>query len=263
MYNFEYFQKWSNLQWMLVFVLLSLVTMVWMLLSSHIDANWKLLAAIGIVISLVTPLGSNNQLWPLINNLFFIAPLTIWHLYKMIRHASPTIGFGRLKLSLFPLKAMLAAIVIAVFVQSMGVGLFHVFRDGEDGEARNTRIEGNAVLRGMRTTASNAAILQEITAFTQQYPDDVGLILFGNIPALSYYLNRPSALSNVWPILDSFDPQQFESELNSNYNHPLIIVATTLPQWSTVAKKSEALEAFITKHGYQEVFRNKEFIVYT
>ncbi|MDR0219831.1 MAG: hypothetical protein LBI54_00310 [Lachnospiraceae bacterium] len=270
MYNFTYYQKDSALCWALVFILLSLTSMVWMLFSHQIDVHWKLLAAMGIVVIIVTPLGSNSDLWPVINNLFFVAPITIWHIYKLVRFTPPLVGPASFRVPLFPLKAMLAAIVVAVGVQSLGVGIFHVYRDGEDGEARNTRIAGNDVLRGMRTTAANAAALREITAFAQPYPADTDLILFGNIPSLSYYLNRPSALSSPWPILDSFDPQQFGRELDDmagwvdikGKTRPLIILATELPSWATVADKQAALEAFMAKQGYNEVFRNEAFIAY-
>ncbi|MDR0221226.1 MAG: hypothetical protein LBI54_07485, partial [Lachnospiraceae bacterium] len=272
MYNFEYYQKFSNLQWVVVFLLLSLVNIIWMLFSSHVDVHWKLLASMGLVIIIVTPLGSNNYLWPLVGNLFFLAPLTVWHIYKLVRYAPPFVGTERFKLPLFPLKAMLAAILMAVFVQSLGLGIFYVYRDGEDGAARQTRIAGNEVLRGMRTTAANAAALQEITAFTQQYSADTDLILFGNIPALSYYLNRRSALSSSWPLLDSFATAQFVSELDNlggwvdikGRARPLIVFAAedNIPDWATVPEKQAALVAFMAKYGYKEVFRNSEFIVY-
>jgi hypothetical protein len=270
MFNFEYFQKFSNLQWAVIFLLLSLANMVWMLCSATIDVHWKLLASIGIVCSLVTPLGSNNYVWPLINNLFFIAPITVWHIYKLVCYAPPVVGTERFRLPLFPLKAMLAAILMAVFVQSLGLGVFYVYRDGEDGMARDTRIAGNEVLRGMRTTAENAAALQEITAFTRQYSADTKLIPFGNIPGLSYYLHRPSALSSAWPDLDTFATERWVSELDAlsasieikGQTKPLIIVNTELPENKTIEAKGEHLAAFIVKHDYKEVFRNAQFIVY-
>jgi hypothetical protein len=272
MYNFTYYQKDSALCWALVFIQVSLCIMVWMLFSRQVDVHWKLLAAMGIIIILVTPLGSNNELWPVINNLFFVAPITVWYIYKLAFYTPAFVRPDNFRVPLFPLKAMLLAIVIAMFVQSLGVGIFHVYRDGERGEARNTRIVGNDVLRGMRTNAANATALQEITAFTRQYPVETDLILFGNIPSLSYFLHRPSALSSSWPILDSFDTQQFISELDNlagwmeikGRARPLIILApeSELPTWVTVADKQAALEAFMAKQGYNEVFRNEAFIAY-
>jgi hypothetical protein len=270
MYNFEYFQKFSNLQWAVIFLLLSLANMVWMLCSASVDVHWKLLASIGIVISLVTPLGSNNYVWPLVNNLFFIAPITVWHIYKLVCYAPPVVGTERFRLPLFPLKAMLAAMLMAVFVQSLGVGIFYVYRDGEDGTARNAKVTGNEVLRGMRTTADNAVSLQEITVFAQQYAADTELILFGNIPGLSYYLQRPPALTSAWPDLDTFAMERWVNELDDLSGHieikgrtkPLVIVNTELPEFKTVQAKREYLAIFMAKHGYTEVFRNAQFIVY-
>jgi hypothetical protein len=264
MYNFEYFQKWSNLQWVVVFLLLSLANLIWMLGSVSVDVHWKLIASIGIVIILVTPLGSNNYTWPIINNLFFIAPITLWWLFKFIFYRRGDIGSGQLVISLFPLKSMLAAILLAVFVQSLGLGVFYVFRDGEDGKKRDTRITEIAVLRGMRTTAENAARLQEINAFIERRysGDEREVILFGDIPSLAYYLNLPPAISSAWPDLDSFPVERFATELDHISARPLIIVNTNLPGREAVVQKQKYLTTFMQKHGYEEVFRNYWFFVY-
>jgi hypothetical protein len=256
MYNFEYFQKWSNLQWAVVFLLISGATMVWMLCSVSVDVHWKLIASIGMVIFLVTPLGSNNYTWSLINNLFFLAPLTFWWLYKFARY--------RRSVSLFPLKAMLIAILLAVMVQSLGLGLFYVFRDGEDGQRRDTRITEIAVLRGMRTTAENAANLEEIAAFLQQNYNGAGrsALLFGDIPALAYFLALPPAISSTWPDLDTFAIERFATELDAISTKPVIILNANLPDYSAVPVKIEHLTNFMQKHDYKEVFRNQQFVVY-
>jgi hypothetical protein len=253
MYNFEYYQKFSNLQWAVIFLLLSLANMVWMLFSVSVDAHWKLIASLSIVVTLVTPLGSGNYVWPLINNLFFLAPVTLWWLYKFIFYKR-----GEL---LFPLQSMLAAILLAVIIQSLGLGLFYVYRDGEDGEKRHTRITEIAVLNGMRTTAANAANLQEINAFLQQYNNSSEAILFGDIPGLAYFLNLTPAISSPWPDLDTFASERFASELDAISTKPVIILNANLPDYSSVPVKIEHLTNYMTKHGYEEVFRNRQFIV--
>jgi len=261
MYNFRYYQKESALQWAVIFLLLSLVNMIWMLYSKKVDVHWKLIALIGIMIILITPLGSNNRVWPVINNLFFIAPVTIWRVYSFARYGRKYIGTETNLVPLFPVKAMQMAIIIAFIIQSLGVGSFHVFRDGENGEARNFYIERNEILKGMRTTEENAANLQELNDFIANFPQKSDLILYGDIPALSYYLNRPTAISSAWPDLDTFSNARFLRELDAISHRPVIIINARLTERKAEAEKKGYLDDFIDKHDYIEVFRNAQFIV--
>ncbi|MCL2052207.1 MAG: hypothetical protein FWG91_10860 [Lachnospiraceae bacterium] len=262
MYNFKYYQKESALQWSIVFLLISLANMVWMLYAKSVDVHWKLIASIGIVIILITPLGSNNRLWPVINNLFFIAPVTIWRVYSLALYGRKYIGTESNMIPLFPVKAMQLSIIIIFIIQSLGVGSFYVFRDGEDGVARNSQIARNEILRGMRTTAENARSLQELNDFLLDFIEKYDLILYGDIPALSYYLNRPSVISNAWPDLDTFSTAQFKRELDGISHRPVIIVNARLSERKALADKKAYLDEFIDENDYQEIFRNAQFIVF-
>jgi len=272
MYNFKFYQKDAALQWATVFILISLVNMVYMLCSKTVDVHWKLIAALGIAICLITPLGSNNNVWPLINNLFFVAPITVWRAYLLARYGRRFVGSKETPVPLFPLKAMQMGIVCMFIIMSLGVGSFYVFRDGEDGKARQTPVSGNEILRGMRTNAENAANLAEITAFLQASPQYDGheLILYGNIPGLSYCLNRPSAISVTWPDLDSYGAARFEEELAAlsaqievkGHPAPLLILNTTIPERPSVQEKLVLLEAFMEGLDYGAVFENQAFVLY-
>jgi len=265
MHNYRYYQKEAALSWAMVFLLLSLINMVWMLFSKSVDVQWKLIASIGIIIILITPLGSTNRAWTIINSLFFVAPITFWRVYHFACYGRRYIGNEYNMVPLFPLKAMQLAIIIAFTVQSLGVGSVYVFRDCEQGNARNATIERNDILKGMRTNAKNANNIQELNDFITQFADlsnDGGLILFGNIPALSYYLNRPSVISNAWPDLDTFSTTQFIKELENIHNRPIIIINAQLSDRLSNSEKKQHLDIFIEKNNYTEVFRNPQFIVY-
>ena len=267
MYNFRYYQKESALEWAVVFIIISLANMVWMLYSKRVDVHWKLIASIGIMVILITPLGSNNRLWPVINNLFFIAPITIWRVYYFARYGRRYVGNENTMIPLFPVKAMQFGIIIMFIIQSLGVGSFYVFRDGELGEIRNYRIERNDVLRGMRTNPQNATNFQELSDFFAFFDDGVAvkesrLILYGDIPALSYYLNRPSAISNAWPDLDTFDSAQFKKELDEMKDRPVVIINANLTDRLAGLDKKKYLDDFIEKHDYVVIFRNDQFVVY-
>ncbi|MCL2253475.1 MAG: hypothetical protein FWC09_03445 [Lachnospiraceae bacterium] len=272
MYNFKYYQKEAVLQWAVIFLIISLGNMIRMLYSKSVDVHWKLIASIGIVVILITPLGSNNHIWPIINNLFFVAPITVWRVYRFTRYGRRFVGNEQTMVPLFPLKAMQMGIVVMVIVQSLLVGCFYVFRDGESGEKRNTAISGNEILKGMRTNDENAALLNELSVFMDGYIEGKGsdLILFGDLPALSYYLDRPSALSNAWADLDTFTVAVFSNEMADisarmdikGRVRPMIIIKTILPVRVTGDAKEACLMDFIDRHNYEEVFRNDIFRVY-
>lgn len=277
MYNFRYYQKESAYQWAIIFLIVSLINMGFMLYSKTVDVHWKLIAAIGIVIILVTPLGSNNNVWPIINNLFFIAPITIWRVWHFTMYGRAVLSLSTphgatMSVHLFPLKAMQLAIVIAFVVQSLGVGSFYVFREGYQGEARNSIVVGNEILRGMRTTDDNAALLSELGVFMAQDQaiQDLDLILYGDIPALSYYLNRPTAISHAWPDLDSYPAATFGSELSDIANAvekgervpPLVIIRADMREFLSIPIKRIFLDNYKQQLGYSEVFRNRRFVVY-
>lgn len=272
MYNFKYYQKESALQWAVIFIILSLANMIWMLFTRSTDVHWKLIAMTGIVIILVTPLGSNNHIWPVINNLFFIAPVTLWMIIKFAIWGKRYIGTESALIPLFPLKAMQMAIVAALLVQSIGVGCWYVFNDGETGELKNTRITGNAVAAGMVTTRSNAENLEEISVFMEEHPEwnERKLILYGDIPALSYYLDRETAIGSAWPDLDSESIGKLEENLvrltgqmsENAKERPLIIYNANMADEKQDSFKKALLDDFITKNQYQETFRNEQFIVF-
>ena len=53
---------------------------------------------------------------------------------------------------------------------------------------------------------------------------DTGLLLYGNIPALMYYLDGKPVISSSWPDLDSYNSMKFENEINSMTDQPVIMI---------------------------------------
>lgn len=288
MYNFRYYQKESALQWGAVFLLMALAELIWMLFTRMLDDEWRLIGCIGFVIILITPLGSNNHIWPVLNNLFFISPVIFWMVYRLARWGRPYMDITE-KVPLFPVKAMMSAILIAFFVQAVGIGCFYVFRDGETGEERFYKVTENHVLRGMRTSEMNSETLEEISIFmaenNAQYADKE-LILYGDIPGLSYYLDKPPAIDTAWADLNTYPVSRFTEELseiaaltNENGERPLVILAPqiaaylseddTLMAWWGTDKEScdqdeklKALGRFMEDGAYVQVFANEAFVIY-
>lgn len=270
MFNFRYDQKESGLQWGVIFLILSIVIDCWMLFTKMIDDEWMLIGSISLMVILITPLGSNNYVWPVLNNLFFIAPVTLWMVYRFVRWGRASIdGAGRVPF--FPVKAMLTGMVLAFLIQSIGLLQGYVFLDGEDGTKRDSTVTGSAVLDGMVTGSENAQTLSDLFLFLNENANlpEQELILFGNIPGLSYYLDTPCAVGSSWPDLDTYAAAQFEEDLtrvsesiqaadSEGSARPVVIIGANASE----GEKLTALQTFMSENGYALAFASARYTVY-
>ncbi len=278
MYNLKYYQKESGLQWGVVFLLLSIGVCIWMLLTKAADDEWKLIGILSLVVILITPLGSNNYVWPILNNLFFVAPVTFWMIYRFARWGRTYLDATG-KVPLFSAKAMLLAMVLAFLVQSVGLLGGYVFRDGESGEKRSAQVMHNPVLAGMYTTPQNAENLDELSVFMDEQAADYEgkeLILYGNIPGLSYYLDRAPAISTSWPDLASSDIgalrtdlADIKGEISEKGMRPLVIFSSAVQEKAAEAEENGSkdeklglIRQFMDENDYRQVFENDAFVVY-
>ena len=283
MFNFKYYQKEAALQWGVVFLILSLGICVWMLFSRMHDCEWKLIAAMSLIVILITPLGSNNYVWPALNNLFFVAPITFWTIYRFARWGRPYLDVTG-KVPLFSVKAMTMAMVVAFLIQAVGIGCNYVFLDGEDGHKRDTTVEGSRILRGMKTNAGNAGTLEELNTFMLENNTEYRnkkVILYGNIPGLSYYLHKAPAVYTSWPDLDTNSYERLAEDLNTlnqtmtEENRPLVIFSEEIMaqvldlqengmtgDGSVWEQKLKAILDFMTVNEYQMVFENEKYAVF-
>ena len=102
----------------------------------------------------------------------------------------------------------------AIFIQ---VGLFgrsFVFAEGTGVQEINAQVTNNETLKGVWMSEERAGWMQEIS----EYVNTGGLagkdvLLYGQIPALSYYLQMPAAF-NPWPDLDSYQIAQLEEDMH-------------------------------------------------
>ena len=283
MFNFKYYQKEAALQWGVVFLILSLGICVWMLFSRMQDCEWKLIAAMSLIVVLITPLGSNNYVWPALNNLFFVAPITFWTIYRFARWGRPYLDVTG-KVPLFSVKAMTMAMVVAFLIQAVGIGCNYVFLDGEDGHKRDTTVEGSRILRGMKTNAANAGTLEELNTFMLENNTEYRnkkVILYGNIPGLSYYLHKAPAVYTSWADLDTNSYERLAEDLNTlnqtmtEENRPLVIFSEEIMaqvldlqengmtgEGSVWEQKLKAILDFMTENEYRKAFENEKYAVF-
>ena len=291
MFNMKYSTKHSAFQWGVILLTATLIAGIIVIFKKRFTEREKLLCGLGIIVMVVTPLGSNNHLHSSVNNLFFIAPFTLWLLYRFLRFLPQVWKVKKLELSTFPLKAMCGCIFCMILLQGTLFGWFYVFSEGDGGENLHTSIENNAILKGMLTDEGRAKNISEISAYVQE-KDLKGqeVILYGQIPAMSYYLEMPFAIS-AWPDLSSYNYSVMESDLQeiegevALKGRELPVILMEKKQGTYVAygkaalerldgvtdkvtaameedKKLKLLADMIEKYEYQVTFENDKFVLF-
>ena len=94
----------------------------------------RLLAAVILLVVLVTPIGSNNGTMPALNNLFLAAPFAI-------RTLSVLFSRNRKRHFAFPAAALTAAVFLMAAAQGIGFRACFSFGDGIYGEKRDAKVE--------------------------------------------------------------------------------------------------------------------------
>lgn len=221
MYNFKYSTKHSAFQWGAMLLTATLAAGLITIFRKKSAEREKLMCGLGILVILITPLGSNNHLYSAVNNLFLVAPFTLWLLVRFLKWLPAYIGRSgeasqehrRLRVSLWPLKAMLVCILVMITVQGTLFGIGYVFSESDGGENLHTPIENNEVLRGMLTSPDRAEVIGTLSEYVRR-EGLVGqeIILYGKIPSMSYYLQMPFAIT-AWPDLPSYNYPVMEEDL--------------------------------------------------
>lgn len=247
--------------WAVAFVLYTLGMAVYVMVSRKADILDKTLACMVIVIVLVTPLGSNNAMYPVYNNLFLVAPFGFSMGSKYIFQVQKEI--------LWPTKLALCVLTLVLMIQSLLFGWTFTFRDAGFTTGIDTTITENRVLRGMRTTEERAGVIEELSAYVYE-KELVGeaVLLYGEIPFAVYALEMPSALSSSWADLNTvLSVDAMEKEMNAMEEPPVVIVAVDyyedlLKTPNTDNEKALLISDYIQDNSYEEAFRNEKFVVY-
>jgi len=280
MFNMKYSTKMSVFQWAVFFLTATILGGVWIIFNRRAAKEDKLLAGLGILVILITPLGSNNHLYSSINNLFLVAPFTLWLLVRFLR-------FRPEKLFLEPVRITVLSMLFMLAIQSLAFGWVYVFSESNGGENLHTKIENNGILKGMYTSPDRAEAISTISAFINENGlAGRELILYGQIPAMSYYLQMPSAISS-WPDLRSYHYDVMEAELSvmeteiaaGERQLPAILLEADYGRYlegdavrlaeagmeETVIARMESDRKFALllewadRYGYETVFRNDKF----
>ena len=225
----------------------------------------RVLAFMGIVIIAITPIGSNNDIYTNLNNMFFVFPL---FLFILVRFVSSNEYFRGLRLSILLLT------LLFVF-QSVMFGFNFAFRDGSYDEARNSKITEVAAAKGMMTTETNKVRLESfMKTFESEGLQGKGVLLYGDVSGLGFYTREIPAISTAWPSLASFSTDKFAEDMaalegridSKTAEYPTVIIGAKECEGilnNPDNKKQSILKDFISKYNYTEFYSGDTFTAFT
>ena len=271
------------------FLTLTLLVTLWRIFTPSAPKEEKLISGLIFLVVLITSLGSNNKLYPSMNNLFLALPYMYWQFYRFCKYAV-SFRWKRITISAIPAKCLFGGFFLLFFVQ---VGLFgrsFVFAEGTGIQDIDAQVTNNETLKGVWMSEERAGWMQEIS----EYVNTRGLagkdvLLYGQIPALSYYLQMPAAF-NPWPDLDSYqigqleqDMQKMQERMHADATYrPVVLLekkyAVYLEAGEAALMRMEPTEKeqgwivdnpkllligkFMEDYGYEKTFENEKFVIY-
>ncbi len=266
MFDFDYTEYFCMYKWLTVYLLAVTALSIWALIYKKSQTEIRLWAVFALVTVFITPLGSNNGLYPIINNLFIIAPVSLLLVRELFRAAE-----NRGAAAAFPIKTVTVFILICVMAQSLLFGVNFVFHDKAD--SKNPRaaliLESTDTADGLMTTAAQKEAIEALDSFLAQNSlTSKRIITFGDVPALSYIFDMMPAASTTWADLDSNSLSELTASLEGiKEDYPIIIIGAGAegqkrPNLEIWQQKLNAIESFINENRYAQIYSNDEFIVY-
>lgn len=264
MFGLDYRDNFSMYKWVVVFLLAVILLCVYVVVSSRSSREEKLWAVILLVVIWVTPLGSNNGTYPIINNLFIVAPVGICMLWKLCQRYE----------SVFVLKATVIYLLAGVSIQSTLYGCAFVFHDAlPQGEKRvEVQITGSESTKGLYATVDKVHALNELGGYLlENNLLDERVILYGDIPAISYIFDMEPAIFSTWADLDSKELERLEEDLDALAGYidlkgerPVVIFSAKAAEAleTTSDLKLIAIREYMDVHDYVCDFQSKEYYVF-
>lgn len=271
------------------FLTLTLLVTLWRIFEPSAPREEKLVSGLIFLVIWITSLGSNNKLYPSMNNLFLALPYMYWQFYRFCKYAG-SFRWKRVTISAVPAKCIFGGFFLLFFIQ---VGLFgrsFVFVEGTGVQELGAQVTNNETLQNVWMSEERAGWMQEIS----EYVNTGGLVgkdvlLYGQIPALSYYLQMPAAF-NPWPDLDSYQIAQMEEDMlkmqermdaDATYRPVVLLekkyaiyleegeaalkaMQPTEKEWEYIVEnpKLMLIGKFMEDYGYEKTFENEKFVIY-
>ena len=224
MFNYNYYEYRSMYYWAVIFLILALICALCKIFDKRENNSIRLLALLVLLEILLTPFGSNNQLYPIINNMFLTVPFTLYSLYGFV--CANKMRTSELSVTqavsasnhqctwLIPVSYFIYAVILMTTIQSIGFYFGFALQDGVWGDARDTQTTVSKKTSGVYTTQQNAKDIDELCAYAAKN----GLagrstIIYGDAPGAGYLLDMSPALSSFWPSLPSYSYSDWQRDI--------------------------------------------------
>lgn len=278
MFDFNYSEYFSMYKWVTVYLLIVTALCIWVLFQKTVNRDFKLWAVFLPVMIFVTPLGSNNGLYPVINNLFLVMPVSVLLTADVFRRSRQS------ESDFFAFRLVLGCVLVCTAVQGVLFGTGFVFHDAGAQKAsgrddRRIELMCSDAGTGLVTTAEKKAAVEELDRYLYR----IGLnkkqvILYGDIPALAYLFDMEPAVSTTWADLDSNSMDTLEEELDrltaGAAPDALPVMIFGRPSTERLAEEDGSADRelkrekwrlimdFAEANGYRQCFSNEEYIVF-
>lgn len=303
MFSFNYYEYRAVYFWAVI--LLFFTTVMALYVICRRNPIWsddeayrrkRILSLTMLIMIYVTCIGSNNGLYPIVNNMFITAPYILWMVCDMVRglilsdRDMGTAGdtgasedkspIGHLTgACIYAMLVLTGVLYLGTFIQSVGFHFGYSFNDGIYGEARDAYVTGYERTAGIRTTQANAQALQGLMDHIYAHKSEGdSVILYGEIPGLGYILDMPSALTTFWPDLDSYNYAEWSADLETA-EPAYIIVSLPAAAWMSADPEAISyfgddalaydsdpkiadLASYISEHGFVQDYANDAYVVY-
>lgn len=304
MFTFRYYEHdYRSVYYPTVlFLLVTIYVCAYCLPGKKIGREQKIFAALLLIQIFLTPLGSNNKLAPIINNLFLAVPFTLWIVYHLCvgktndvctdtarenqlagNRSRMDICGDRKVVWLIPFVILMAFVLI----QSVGFHATFAFQDGIWGEPRDRKVKMPEKAAGIYTNQENGVLLEELALFMQEERlNGREMIAYGELPGLHYLLDMPPALSTAWPDLDSYRMAEYRRDMSeltervaAGETPPIIAVSSSVAAYLSddgeaiawfgvdmeamaADQKLQILAEWLRDYGYTEQYGDARYVVY-
>lgn len=206
---------------------------------------------------LIAPMGTNNHMYAIMNNMFITAPVTsaiIYTIYTKLRDKK----YG------FPIYSACVYIVAILLVQSM---IFHInfaYVDGTEGTRLDTAVNNIDRLGCLLTSKDKAQGLDDLYDYIESNDllDNKALLFGQDAVGLAYIMDLDPAINTLWPDLDSYTVTKFENALSEISADAIIITSEKLTYGANVETKKQMLEDYMADNDYEAVFENDMYTLY-
>lgn len=259
MFSFRYYEYGCMYFWAVILLLATTLIALFIIFKADPLCSGKekwehkrILSMIALIMIYITCIGSNNGLYPIVNNMFICGPYIAWvlwdaacALYRYSRGKSIAAtdeadaaandtdaeakagtatpdpaelmnGRPRTRAIIYAVTLTTSILFVGTFIQAFGFHMVNAFNDGINGEKLDSYVTGYARTDHIRTSAFNAQTLQGLMDYMYSHKTEGdSVILYGEIPGLGYILDMPSALTTFWPDLDSYNYFEWQRDLDA------------------------------------------------